>query len=224
MSSIYDYLQASDLTGDVPLIHVNVIRLTGSATLKVDSVDNLPAKFIATIGTLLASGFIDPATKINVLAHLSGSDIIIDSYEPGSTDAGNTVGQVVVVKPTTGWADRVADFLQAAANSSLNRIVSSITSSATPAPNADTTNQFDITALAANATVAAPTGTPLDGQVLLFRIKDNGTARTLAWNAIYRELGVGLPSTTVLGKTLYLGFIYNAADTKWDLVSIAQQV
>lgn len=102
------------------------------------------------------------------------------------------------------------------------RVVSTA-SSATPTPNAATTDQYVLTALAAAATFGAPTGSPVDGQRLMVRIKDNGTARTLAWNAIYRILGITLPSTTVISKTLYVGFIYNAADTKWDGVAVSQE-
>lgn len=98
----------------------------------------------------------------------------------------------------------------------------SIASSATPTPNADRQDQYNVTALAANATFGAPTGTPADGQKLIIRVKDDGTARTLAWNAIYRAI-VALPTTTTISKTLYLGFIYNAADAKWDLVAKSQE-
>jgi len=69
----------------------------------------------------------------------------------------------------------------------------------------------------------APTGSPSQGQKLIVRIKDNATARALAWNAIYRAMGTALPTTTVLSKTLYLGYIYNLTDTKWDLVASAQE-
>lgn len=99
--------------------------------------------------------------------------------------------------------------------------ITSEASNATPTPNADTTDVHIITALAAGATFAAPTGTPTQGQQLIIRIKDNGTARSLAWNAIYRASSdLALPSTTVLGKTLYCGFIYNSTDTKWDLIAL----
>lgn len=101
--------------------------------------------------------------------------------------------------------------------------VSSTTSSATPTPNADTTDIYILTALATAPTFGAPTGSPSQGQKLIIRIKDNGTARALAWNAIYRAMGTALPTTTVLSKTLYLGFIYNSTDTKWDLVASAQE-
>jgi len=101
--------------------------------------------------------------------------------------------------------------------------IGSTASSTTPAPDGDNNDQYEVTALAAGATFGAPTGTPTDGQKLLIRIKDNGTARSLAWNAIYRVVGTTLPTTTVISKTLYLGCIYNGADSVWDVVAVAQQ-
>jgi hypothetical protein len=98
--------------------------------------------------------------------------------------------------------------------------ITSITDSATPSPNSDTTDMFLVTALGQTATFAAPSGTPTQGQQLMIRVKDNGTARTLAWNTIYRaSADLSLPTTTVASKTLYLGFIYNSTDTKWDLIA-----
>lgn len=96
-------------------------------------------------------------------------------------------------------------------------------SSATPTVDADSHDQFNVTALAANAVFAAPTGTPLDGQKLMIRVKDNGTARTLGFNAIFRAVGVTLPTTTVISKMLYVGCVYNAADTKWDVVAVGKE-
>lgn len=86
-----------------------------------------------------------------------------------------------------------------------------------------TCDQFEITAQAGALLFNAPGGTPLGGQKLVIRIKDNGTARALTWNAVFRAMGTALPSTTVLSKTLYLGFFYNATDTKWDLVASGQE-
>jgi hypothetical protein len=99
----------------------------------------------------------------------------------------------------------------------------SITSSATPTPDVDTTDVYLVTALAAGATFGAPTGTPTAGQKLIIRIKDNGGAQTLAWNSGaggYRASSdLALPTTTVISKTLYCGFMYNSVDTKWDLLA-----
>lgn len=105
-------------------------------------------------------------------------------------------------------------------NKRITKRVTSITSSSTPTPNADTTDQYNVTALAASATFGAPTGTPTDGQMLSIRIKDNGTAQGLSFNAIYRfSSDLTAPATTVISKTMYLLFEYNAADVKWDNVS-----
>lgn len=104
---------------------------------------------------------------------------------------------------------------------------SSIASDTTPDPIgfADR-NMYTLTALAGAALFSAPSGTPVEGNTLTIRIKDNATARALTWNAIYRSLdttNLPLPSTTVVSKWMYLGFIYNSTDSKWDLVSVLNQ-
>lgn len=93
-------------------------------------------------------------------------------------------------------------------------------STATPTPiGSSFQNFYTLTALATNATIAAPSGTPTNLNRLIIRIKDNGTARTLAYNAIYRAVGITLPTTTTISKTIYLGCIYNSADSKWDVIA-----
>lgn len=94
-------------------------------------------------------------------------------------------------------------------------------SGATITPNSDTTNMYAVTALAVNTTFAAPLGTPEDGRSLLIRIKDDGTSRTLTFNSIYRaSTDFALPALTTISKTMYVQFIYNSADSKWDAVGL----
>lgn len=100
--------------------------------------------------------------------------------------------------------------------------VTSIVSSATPTPDADTTDLYIITALAEAAAFGIPTGNLSQGQKLVIRIKDNGVAQGLSFNAIYRAI-LALPTTTVVGKLMYLGFFYNSTDTKWDLVARVEE-
>lgn len=98
------------------------------------------------------------------------------------------------------------------------------TSTSTPIPSGGSLRNFySLTALAANATFITPSGTPVNANRLIIRVKDNGIARTLGWDAIYRAMEFALPTTTVSSKTLYLGFIYNSADSKWDMVAINQE-
>lgn len=123
-----------------------------------------------------------------------------------------------------GWtAQRVKQAIVALAPSVTNVRETTITSSSTPTPPADTTDIYTITALAVGATIGAPTSataTLLQGQALVIRIKDNGTAQTLAWNAIYRAGTNVLPTTTIVGKTHYIGLFYNVTDTKWDVIGV----
>lgn len=98
---------------------------------------------------------------------------------------------------------------------------------ATITPDVSAADQYTVTALSSAANFAAPTGSPTNGQKLIIRIKDNGTARALTWTASsngYRAIGVALPTTTVSGKTIYVGCIYNATDLFWDVVAVQQQL
>ena len=113
---------------------------------------------------------------------------------------------------------------QTLTNKRITQRVFSTNTATTPAPDSDNYDVVAITALASAAAWSAPSGTPTHGQKLIIRIKDDGTARALTYNAIYRAVGATLPTTTVISKTLYLGFIYNSTDTKWDLVAVSQEV
>lgn len=98
----------------------------------------------------------------------------------------------------------------------------STASSATPTPTGNAReNWLYITAQAAAAAFAAPSGTPANGNQIVIRVKDNATSRALTWDGIYRASSdLALPSTTIISKTLYIGFVYNSTDSKWDLVSV----
>ena len=90
-------------------------------------------------------------------------------------------------------------------------------------PNIDTSTMEILSSLAAALTIAAPTGTPHEGQELTFRFKDDGTARALTWNAIFEDYTGSLPTTTTAGKTVYIGCKYNLINTKWDVVAVQTQ-
>lgn len=92
-------------------------------------------------------------------------------------------------------------------------------SGATITPTAASGELYTVTALAADAALAAPTGTPTNGQKLVIRIKASGGTRVITPNAIYRAIGVTISTSIPSGKTLYLGCMYNSADTKWDVLA-----
>jgi len=94
---------------------------------------------------------------------------------------------------------------------------------ATLVPDISAYDQYNLTAQDQTLTVNAPTGSPVDGNKLMFRILDNGTARTISWNATYTNIGVTLPTTTTASKTIYVGSIYNATNTRWDVIAVTTQ-
>lgn len=103
-------------------------------------------------------------------------------------------------------------------NKRLTPRIQAVTSSATVTPDADANDAVKITAQAAGLTLANPSGTPTGMQAMIIRIKDNGTARSIAYGTQYRGVGVTLPTSTIISKTIYLGMIWNSDDTKWDVI------
>ena len=108
-------------------------------------------------------------------------------------------------------------------NSRINPRTYTTASITTLTPNISMFDQYNLTAQAEALSVAAPVGTPVDGNRLIFRILDNGTGRALTWNGTYTVIGVTLPTTTTANKTTYVGCIYNANNTRWDVIAVATQ-
>ncbi|MXO66255.1 hypothetical protein [Altericroceibacterium endophyticum] len=104
-----------------------------------------------------------------------------------------------------------------------DRVVAAADTSGTQAPDADSTDIWALLGLTGNVTIGAATGSPRDGQTLLMRIRDDGTARSLAWHNSYRAIGFPLPGTTEPGKLLYIGGKWNAGDGKWDMLPAASE-
>lgn len=104
--------------------------------------------------------------------------------------------------------------------------VLTITSSATPAIDTGAYDCVSITALAAAITsmTSGLTGTPVNFQKLIIRIKDDGTARAITWGTSYEAVGAALPTTTVISKRLVVGLIYDSVTSKWGCVAVNQEV
>lgn len=101
------------------------------------------------------------------------------------------------------------------------------TTSGNITPTGDTADQYNISGLTGTSAIQIPSGTPTDAQKLSIRIEDNGTGRTLSWVTTaggYRVIGTTLPLTTTANKTIYVGCVYNSADSFWDVVAVASEV
>lgn len=89
-------------------------------------------------------------------------------------------------------------------------------------PEIDTYDIFHLTAMSGATTINNhSTSTPADGEMMLFRFLDNGTARALTWGTNYvAKAGTALPTTTTLSKNLACLFEWNANLSKWNLLSV----
>jgi len=105
--------------------------------------------------------------------------------------------------------------------------VNTVTTTGTVTPTGDSSDQYEVIATG-TLTIAAPSGTPTDGQKLMLRVKNNGTvtAQTITWtttSGAYRVIGVTLPTATPSNATTgvaYVGCVYNSADTYWDVLAV----
>ena len=67
-------------------------------------------------------------------------------------------------------------------------------------------------------TLNTPLNTPHQGSRMSIRLKDNGIARSITWDPVFRPMNAPLPSKTVPGKTLYIDFVYNETDSMYDVL------
>lgn len=210
--------------------------------------NNVTGGHILTLKTLAGTGIGIPAGKLMVL-YCNGTSVVDAVTNFSSLAIGNralTLGGAItfadafttsgafpitftatnstsLTLPTSGTLATLAG-TETLTNKRVNPRVDTIASAATITPPADTCDMYTVTALATNPTIAAPSGTPVNGQKLILRIKDNGVSRAITWTTSiggYRVVGTVLPTTTTTNKTIYIGCMYNSADSYWDVVGVA---
>lgn len=87
----------------------------------------------------------------------------------------------------------------------------------------DTTNYnvWLINSPTAAFTVASPTGTAHNADVIILRILSGATAYGITWGAGYLSSGlVSLPTTGVASKTITCGFQYDSTKGRWILLAL----
>lgn len=193
---------------------------TGATFVMQDS----PTLTTPNIGTPTA-GTLTSCTGLPIagLAASTSTAIGVGSVELGHA-SDTTIARVSAgVASIEGVDIATVSATQTLTNKRVNPRVQSVTGAATVTPNADSDDMVVITAQDQALTLANPSGTPVQGQRLIVRIKDNATGRAITYGTQYRAMGNTLPTPTTISKTLYLGFLYNSTDTKWDLVAKTEQ-
>lgn len=124
MASI-DQIRASDGSGNAQVATVQSTRTSGSSTIIVDTVAGINDTFMGSMGT--PHTFTDPitsetitviseATAVDFAGHVDGANLEIDTIAPGYTDLGSEIGDIIIIRPTTQYADNVADILDVSHN------------------------------------------------------------------------------------------------------------
>lgn len=116
-----EIIKGSDGSGNANLATIQSTRSPGATTIDVDTVLGInPGGFAGSMGT--PHTFTDPitsetitviseATAVDFTGHVDGSNLEIDDIAPGYTDAGSEVGDIVIIRPTTQYADNLAETL-----------------------------------------------------------------------------------------------------------------
>jgi hypothetical protein len=192
-----------------------------------------------TVNGITLSGSVTSGGSLTLGGTLSGVDLTtqVTGTLPvgnGGTGATTLTGVVIgngtsaftTVTAPTGAIVGTTD-TQTLTDKRINpRAVVASGTSGTLTPNGDTTDLYEAEGLTGAITLAQPSGTPVDGQRLMIRLKDDGTARGITWTTsagAFRAVGITLPTTTVISKVTYVGCVYNSTDSFWDAVATVTQ-
>jgi hypothetical protein len=193
-------------SGTTLTVDINSHTGTGTFSSWVINLDGTPVDAITGVGT------------VNEIAYFTAGQVIaslpVATY-PSLTELARVKG---VGSQVVGTTDT-----NTLTNKRITARTGTVASAATPTINTDNVDYYSITALAAAITSFTTnlSGAPTIGQTLWISIKDNGTARAIAWGASFEASTIALPTTTVISTRLDVAFIWNEATSVWRCVGVA---
>lgn len=199
---------------------------TDNISFNISDVSKLYINAVGNVGVGITNQTykLDVGGDINIASgsHYKIAGVNLSYADVGADASGAASAALITAEAYTDSAVAAMVTLtgtQVLTNKRITQRVTTIADATSITPNFDSADASTHvnTQTAGTLTVNAPGGTPTDFQKCLLRIKSTNV-QTFAFNAAYR-FSSDLPAPTGStggGKTDYLAFTYNAADSKYD--------
>jgi hypothetical protein len=197
-------------TGNVAVFATTGEYITGivSATGTVTG-SSLLGSVVSVSGTVTAAsvvGGVITGTSTSVSGNVTGGNVITGGTisATGNLTAGNIATGTVT--PTGTIVPRVV-------------VIANGTSVTMNGDTTDMATQTN-TQVAGTLTINAVTGTPINGQKIVFRLQSTNV-QTFSWNAVFvGSSDLPLPTASSgSSKYDYMGFVYNSTASKWQILA-----
>jgi hypothetical protein len=188
--------------GSINLGHASdtTIARSGAGAITVEGVQVVLNATSPTLGTLTTTGNIELGHATDTTLSRSAAGVLaVEGVVVPSISSTNTLSNKRVTR----------------------RVTTTDAPGATPTTNTDNVDVMNFTGLGTAITSMSTnlSGTPVDGDLIMFRFTDDGTARAITWGASFAATTVALPTTTVISTMLRVGFQYSGST--WKCIATA---
>jgi hypothetical protein len=209
------------------------VTLTGATSVTLPTSGTLVNTAVTTLSSLVSVGTITAGTWNATLIGSTYGGTGVNNGSSTLTMAGNVThagsftqsftatGNTAITLPTTGTLATLTG-TETLTNKTIEDRVVVVADATSITPNADTSDIVTQanTQVAGTLTVNAPTGTPVNGQKFILRLRSTNV-QTFSWNAAYvGSIDSSLPTaSTGAGYYDYFGFIYNSTSANWQMIA-----
>ncbi len=185
------------------------VQITNGLIATTDDVVEGSSNLYFTVARVLATALTGINTALTGV--ITSSDTILTAF-------GRIQNQITTI--STALSNYVTlTGTETLTNKTIKKRILVVTQSATPSTNIDNADIVQITGQASAITSMSSglSGTPYDGQMIMWQITDNGTARSITWGTSFASTtGATLPTTTFISTMLRVITQYNSVTSKHE--------